>query len=86
MQVLKGRDAQLALSISPPSTGPTSSTNAIESTFATVKLRTRKTKGSGSRTVGLAMAYMLRWHAGAASMHPHLVALVPLERLCGRGA
>jgi putative transposase len=34
-------------------------TNAIESTFATVKLRTRKTKGAGSRTAGLAMAYKL---------------------------
>ncbi len=30
-------------------------TNAIESTFATVRLRTNKTKGSGSRTAGLAM-------------------------------
>jgi len=34
-------------------------TNAIESTFATVRLRTRKTKGAGSRTAGLAMAYKL---------------------------
>jgi transposase-like protein len=54
-------------------------TNAIESTFATVKLRTRKTKGAGSRTAGLAMAYKLlaaaqaRWRAVNA---PHLVALV----------
>ena len=55
------------------------STHAIESTFATVKLRTRKTKGAGSRTAGLAMAYKLlaaaqeRWRCVTA---PHLVALV----------
>jgi putative transposase len=54
-------------------------TNAIESTFATVKLRTRKTKGAGSRTAGLAMAYKLliaaqaRWRSVNA---PPLVALV----------
>ncbi len=54
-------------------------TNAIESTFATVKLRTRKTKGAGSRTAGLAMAYKLlaaaqaRWRCVNA---PHKVALV----------
>ena len=54
-------------------------THAIESTFATVKLRTRKTKGAGSRTAGLAMAYKLltaaqaRWRSVTA---PHLVALV----------
>ena len=34
-------------------------TNAIESTFATVRLRTNKTKGAGSRSAGLAMAYKL---------------------------
>jgi len=45
------------------------STNAIESTFATVRLRTRVTKGAGSRTAGLTMAYKLlqaaspRWRA-----------------------
>jgi len=55
------------------------STNAIESTFATVRLRTRKTKGAGSRAAGLAMAYKLleaaeqRWRCVNA---PHLVALV----------
>ena len=54
-------------------------TNAIESSFATVKLRTRRTKGAGSRTAGLAMAYKLlaaaqeRWRCVNA---PHLVALV----------
>jgi transposase-like protein len=54
-------------------------TNVIESTFATVKLRTRKTKGAGSRAAGLAMAYKLlvaaqaRWRCVNA---PHLVALV----------
>jgi len=54
-------------------------TNAIESTFATVRLRTKVTKGPGSRAAGLAMAYKLiesaqtRWRALNA---PHLVALV----------
>ena len=32
---------------------------AIESTFATVKARTRTTKGAGSRNAGLAMAFKL---------------------------
>jgi len=34
-------------------------TNPIESTFATVKARTKKTKGAGSRKAGLAMAFEL---------------------------
>lgn len=34
-------------------------TNPIESTFATVKHRTRQTKGAGSRKAGLAMAFKL---------------------------
>jgi transposase-like protein len=44
-------------------------TNPIESTFATVRLRTRVTKGPGSRVAGLAMAFKLleaaeqRWRA-----------------------
>jgi hypothetical protein len=33
--------------------------NAIESSFATVKLHTRVTKGAGSRKAALAMAYKL---------------------------
>ena len=33
--------------------------NPIESTFATVRLRTSKTKGAGSRTACLAMAFKL---------------------------
>ncbi len=54
-------------------------TNAIESTFSTVKARTRKTKGAGSRDAGLAMAFKLltqaerRWRRVNS---PHLVALV----------
>jgi len=54
-------------------------TNLIESTFATVRLRQRVTKGPGSRTAGVAMAFKLiesaqsRWRAVNA---PHLVALV----------
>jgi transposase-like protein len=35
------------------------STNQIESAFATVKLRTRVTKGAGSRAAGLTMAFKL---------------------------
>jgi putative transposase len=34
-------------------------TNPIESTFATVRLRTRRTKGSGSRTACLTMVFKL---------------------------
>jgi transposase-like protein len=54
-------------------------TNPIESTFATVRLRTKVTKGPGSRAAGLAMAYKLidaaqaRWRSVNA---PHLVVLV----------
>jgi putative transposase len=57
-------------------------TNVIESTFATVRLRTNKTKGAGSRSAGLAMAFKLldaaqvRWRCVNA---PHLVALVRAE-------
>jgi hypothetical protein len=52
-------------------------TNPIESTFATVRLRTRVTKGPGSRAAGVAMAFKLiesaqaRWRVVNA---PHLVA------------
>ena len=54
-------------------------TNPIESTFATVRLRQRVTKGPGSRAAGIAMAFKLiesaqaRWRAVNA---PQLVALV----------
>jgi hypothetical protein len=54
-------------------------TNPIESTFATVRPRTKITRGPGSRAAGLAMANKLitaaqdRWRADDA---PHLVALV----------
>ena len=54
-------------------------TNPIESTFATVRHRTKVTKGSGSKAAGLAMAFKLieaaqgRWRAVNA---PHLVAIV----------
>ena len=54
-------------------------TNPIESTFATVRHRTKVTKGPGSRAAGLAMAFKLiesaqeRWRAVNA---PHMVALV----------
>jgi putative transposase len=38
---------------------PQRTTNPIESTFATVRLRTYRTKGPGSRQAGLAMAFKL---------------------------
>lgn len=60
---------------------------SVESTFATVRLRTKVTKGAGSRAAALAMVFKLiesaqaRWRAVNA---PHLVALVragaPFER------
>ncbi|SDY93924.1 hypothetical protein SAMN05661080_05088, partial [Modestobacter sp. DSM 44400] len=51
----------------------------IESTFATVRHRTKVTRGPGSKAAGLAMAFKFieaaqrRWRAVNA---PHLVALV----------
>jgi transposase-like protein len=57
-------------------------TNPVESTFATVRLRTKVTKGHGSKAAGLAMAFKLiesaqaRWRAVNA---PHLVALTSLN-------
>lgn len=53
-------------------------TNPIESTFSTVRLRTKVTRGAGSRTAALAMVFKLvesaqqRWRAVNA---PHLVPL-----------
>jgi transposase-like protein len=63
-------------------------TNPIESTFATVRHRTKVTKGPGSRAAGLAMAFKLiesaqdRWRAVNAS---HLVALVRAGATCING-
>ena len=54
-------------------------TNPIDCTFATVRHRTKVTRGPGSRAAGLAMAFKLieaaqdRWRAVNG---PHLVALV----------
>ena len=54
-------------------------TNPIESTFATVRLRTRVTKGAGNRQAAVAMAYKLldaaqdRWRR---IRSPELVPLV----------
>jgi len=54
-------------------------TNPVESTFATVRLRTRVTKGPGSKAAGPAMAFKLiesaetRWRAVNGA---HLVPLV----------
>ena len=58
------------------------STNAIESSFATVRLRTKVTKGAGTRARALTMAFKLlamaekRWRRITA---PQLVALVAAE-------
>ena len=63
-------------------------TNPIESTFATVCLRTKVTKGPGSRAAGIAMAYKLiesaqaRWRKVNA---PELVALVRNGALFHKG-
>jgi putative transposase len=62
-------------------------TNPIESTFATVRLRTDKTKGSGSRLACLTMVFKLamsaqkRWRAlnGASSLLTDLIAGVKFE-------
>ena len=59
--------------------GHLKTSNPIESTFSTVRLRTRVTKGPGSKAAGLAMAFKLleaaqdRWRAVNG---PHLVALM----------
>jgi transposase-like protein len=59
--------------------GHLKTSNPIESTFSTVRLRTRVTKGPGSKAAGLAMAFKLleaaqdRWRSVNG---PHLVALV----------
>jgi putative transposase len=63
-------------------------TNPIESTFASVRLRTKVTKGPGSRAAGIAMAYKLieaaqaRWRKVNA---PELVALVRAGALFHKG-
>ncbi|WP_457493116.1 IS256 family transposase [Streptomyces sp. P5_D11] len=63
-------------------------TNPIESTFATVRLRTKVTRGAGSAAAALAMIFKLvesaqtRWRAVNA---PHLVALVRAGARFGHG-
>ena len=60
----------------------------VESTFATVRHRTKVTRGPGSRAAGMAMTFKLtesaqdRWRAVNA---PHLVALVRAGARFGRG-
>ncbi len=70
----------LRFTTAPPSIGfHLRTTNPIESTFATVRLRQRVTKGPGSRAAGIAITFKLiefaqaRWRAVNA---PHPVALV----------
>jgi len=63
------RDELLAFYATPAEHWPSlRSTNVIESTFATVRLRTKRTKGCGSRMATLTMVFKLiesaakRWH------------------------
>jgi len=55
-------------------------TNPIESTFATVRLRERVTKGAGSRTAGLTMAFKLLEAAQAHWRRLDGAELIPLVR------
>jgi transposase-like protein len=55
-------------------------TNPIESTFATVKLRQRGTKGAGSRAAGLAMAFKLLLAAERSWRKLNGASLLPLVR------
>jgi putative transposase len=55
-------------------------TNPIESTFATVRLREGVTKGAGSRTAGLVMAFKLLQVAAGHWRRLHAAELVPLVR------
>src|SRR5262249_34494623 len=54
--------------------------NVIESPFATVRLRQRVTKGAGSRTKGLLMAYKLLDMAQARGRRLNGANLLPLVR------
>jgi transposase-like protein len=55
-------------------------TNPIESTFATVRLRERVTKGAGSRTAGLTMAFKLLEAAQSHWRRLDGAELIPLVR------
>ena len=55
-------------------------TNPIESTFATVRLREGVTKGAGSRTAGLTMAFKLMQVAEGHWRAIDAAELVPLVR------
>ncbi|HWE30282.1 MAG TPA: transposase, partial [Polyangia bacterium] len=55
-------------------------TNPLESTFATVKLRQRVTKGAGSRAAGLAMAFKLMQSAQGSWRCLDSHELIPLVR------
>jgi transposase-like protein len=63
-------------------------TNPIESTFATVRHRTKVTKGPGSKAAGIAMAFKLieaAQHRWRAVNTPHLVALVRAGAMSEKG-
>ena len=59
---------------------PLRTTNVIESAFATVRLRERVTKGAGSRTKGLLMAFKLLDMAQQRWRRLDGAALLPLVR------
>lgn len=59
-------------------------TNPIESTFSTVRLRTKVTRGAGSRAAGLAMVFKLVESAQARWRTVNGAHLVPLVRAGAR--
>jgi len=67
-------------------------TNPIESSFATVKLRTRVTKGAGSKKAALAMAYKLldaaqgRWRRFTATSSSPTFSPAPCSRTASRSS
>ncbi len=83
-----GRFTTRVLRVSRRVLDPPQNDNPIKSTFATVRFRTKVTKGPGSCAAGIAVSYRLidaapaRWRAIDA---PHLVLLVRTGAVCHKG-